>query len=108
MKFTFSLIALMLASVATADGQSRAIFVNGAELRASCTETPHVCAGYITAVADALESFKPPLPSTCRSSAVELQEIVDFAIETLDYSGTDLKRPAINILADAFSAKWPC
>lgn len=88
--------------------QSRTIFMTGDELRAVCQDRSDVCLGYVTAIADALESFKPPLPSTCRTNAVELQTVVALATDTLDSPGTDLRRPAINILADAFVGKWPC
>jgi hypothetical protein len=108
MKRGISVLLAMLTLVTAASGQSRSIFVNGAELHSSCKGTPDVCLGYITAVADALESFKPPLPSTCRTSVVSLQEVVDLAMEVLEADTTDLRRPAINILADAFSAEWPC
>ncbi|GEM_PF-1797172 len=98
----------MLVPMAAANAQSRTIFMNGAELQSSCKDTPQVCLGYVTAVADALESFKPPLPSTCRTNAVSLEEVVDLAMEVLEDDDTDLRRPAMNILADAFSAEWPC
>lgn len=108
MKRTASIVVVTLCLIQSAGAQSRTIFMNGEELQKVCHQSPDACEGYVAGIADALESFKPPLPSTCRSNDVSLQVVVDFAIETLGYSLTDLKRPAMNILADAFSAKWPC
>jgi hypothetical protein len=108
MKRVASIAVASLCLVSSAGAQSRAIYMTGEELQAVCLHSPDICEGYVAGIADALESFRPPLPSTCRSKEVPLQAVVEFAIETLSYSLTDLRRPAMNILADAFSAKWPC
>lgn len=97
-----------LCLISSAGAQTRTIYMTGEELQSVCLHHPDICEGYVAGIADALESFRPPLPSTCRPRDVPLQDVVDFAIETLGYSLTDLARPAMNILADAFSAKWPC
>ncbi len=82
--------------------------MNGEELHELCQDTSEVCIGYITAVADALESLKWPAPSTCRPKDVELEEILDFAMNVLADYQTELRRPAINIMSDAFADRWPC
>lgn len=88
--------------------QPRTIFVTGNDLKLACTENVDMCGGYITGMADTFESFAWPMPRTCRTKAVTLQEVVEFALLTLGNEQTDLKRPAVNILGDAFSDKWPC
>lgn len=108
MKRAASILVVTLCLIQSAGAQSRTIFMSGEELQTVCHQSPDVCEGYVAGIADALESFRPPLPSTCRSRDVSLQAVVEFATETLGYSLTDLRRPAMNILSDAFSAKWPC
>ena len=98
---------MFLLSCQPAVAQKRAVFIDDNETYDECQIGSQMCVGYITGVADALEALRFP-PRTCRPLAVELEQVLDFAVQTLRDNPTKRHQPAYDIIADAFVATWPC
>lgn len=102
------LAALVLGTCQSATAQSRQFFVSGNDLYEVCQTKSADCVGFITGVADALEALPASMRGTCRPKGVALEQVLDFAVQTLRDNPTTRHEPAFDLLAKAFVETWPC